>query len=125
MYRPVRSVGRILRGMTQRTPTLTPMPPDFYWAPRWQYDEQSTGLFLDGVQVASLHEKVGGGWIAYLSPYAAMFSPQLKRDCTSFDAGRRGAELWALRHEAVLRAKVAEVEERFRRSRHPAMTRDG
>jgi len=116
----VRLAGGIVPAMSLRTPTLTPMPPGFYWEPRWQHDRLPTGLFRDGVQVASLQEKVDGSWIAYLSPYAAMFSPEVTRDCSSFDAGRRGAEMWALRHEAALRVKVAEKEEMLRQARPPA-----
>lgn len=36
-----------------------------------------------------------------------MHAPLLLRPCSSFEAGRRGCELWALRHEQALRRKVA------------------
>jgi len=122
MSPPLRLAARILRGMSKRTPTLTPMPDGFYWEPRCHLDTLPTALFLDGVQVAALHDRVdNGGWFACLSPHAALWSPDVKRDCTSFEAGRRGAEMWALRHEAVLRVKVAEVNERYRQNRHPAV----
>ncbi len=123
MSRPLGLAGRTLRGMSKRSPALTPMPDDFYWEPRCHLDTLPTGLFLDGVQVAALHERVDdGSWFARLSPYAALWSPEVTRNCTSFEAGRRGAEMWALRHEAVLRAKVAEVKERYQRSQHPAVS---
>lgn len=106
---------------SEATPTLTPMPEGFYWKPRCHLDTLPTGLFLDGVQVASLQQRVDGGWLAYLSPYAALWSPEVTRVCTSFDVGRRGAEIWALRHEAVLRVKAAEIRQQWVKNRHPGV----
>jgi hypothetical protein len=88
-------------------PTLTPMPNGFCWKPRCHLDTLPTGLFLHGVQVASMQQRIDGSWLARLSPEDGVHAPLLLRPCSSFDAGQRGCELWALRHEQVLRRKVA------------------
>jgi len=93
--------------MTARQPTLTPMPDDFHWAPRCHLDSLPTGLFLHGEQVACLQQRLDGSWLARLHLRTGLDAPLVTRSCTSFDAGRRGCETWALRHEAALRARVA------------------
>ena len=86
---------------------LIPMPNGFWWKSRCHLDTLLTGLFLHGVQVASMQQRVDGSWLARLSPEDGLHAPLLLRPCSSFDAGRRGCELWALRHEQLLRRKVA------------------
>lgn len=88
--------------------TLTPMPDGFYWKPRCHLDTLPTGLFLFGEIVASLHERVDGGWVAHLDLGRGMEAMPVTRSCTSFEAGRRGCEIWALRHQRELRERVAE-----------------
>lgn len=87
--------------------TLTPMPEGFCWKPRCHLDTLPTGLFLHGEQVASMQQAIDGSWLARLSPDDGLHAPLLLRSCSSFDAGRRGCEIWALRHEEALRRKVA------------------
>lgn len=96
----------MLTAMTDEQPTITPMPNGFYWKPRCHLDKLPTGLFLHGETVASLHQRIDGGWVAYLHLHEGVESPLISRRCTSFEAGQRGCEVWALRHEAALRAKV-------------------
>jgi hypothetical protein len=93
--------------MDADTQTLTPMPDGFCWKPRCHLDTLPTGLFLHGEQVASMQQRVDGSWLARLTPEDGVHAPLILRPCTSFDAGRRGCELWALRHERALRLKVA------------------
>jgi len=83
------------------------MPDGFYWKPRCHLDKLPTGLFLDGEVVVSLLDRVDGTWFARLHLDDDFPKPLVTRDCTSFESGRRGAELWAKRHEPELRAKVA------------------
>lgn len=97
----------ILVPMDADTQTLTPMPDGFYWKPRCHLDTRPTGLFLHGEQVASMQQRVDGTWLARLTPEDGVHAPLLLRHCSSFDAGRRGCEMWALRHEQALRRKVA------------------
>jgi len=93
--------------MNDRQPTLTPMPSDFYWAPRCHLDKEPTGLFLHGQIVVSMIDRIDGGWFALLHLEEGISSPTRTRQCSSFEAGRRGAEEWARRHEAALQARVA------------------
>jgi hypothetical protein len=58
---------------------------------------------LGGTEVARLIDRLGGSWFAILDRQG---EHERKRDCTSYEAGRRGVELWAARHEARLRAEV-------------------
>lgn len=90
--------------MDADTQTLTPMPAGFCWKPRCHLDTLPTGLFLYGVQAASIQQRVDGSCLTRLSPEDGLHAPLLLRPCSSFDAGRRG---WALRHEPALRRKVA------------------
>lgn len=87
--------------------TLTPMPDDFLWKPRCHLDTLPTGLFLHGEIVASMHQRIDGTWLARLHPEQGQHAPLIMRRCASFDAGRKGCELWVLRHERALRRKVA------------------
>jgi hypothetical protein len=92
------------------------MPEDFHWAPRCHLDKLPTGLFLGLELVASMLERVDGKWVARLHPDDAMFAPLIMRSCSSFESGRRGCEMWALRHEATLRAKAAAKTQRMRQN---------
>jgi len=107
MYRSLRLAPAIVRAMATMTPTLTPMPDGFYWAPRCHLDTLPTGLFLHGELVASLIDRIGGTWFALLHLEEGPFAPDVRRDCTSFEKGRWGAEMWALRHEQELQARAA------------------
>lgn len=83
------------------------LPSDFIWQKRSQYDPPDTALTLRGEVVVSMLDRVGGGWVARLHLDNGLDAPVVMRQCTDFNSGRRGAELWVLRHEAELRAKVA------------------
>lgn len=89
------------------------LPDGFHWIKAHQYERgEPTALALGDVELARMIDKVGGGWFVLLerqklpSPGKA-FAPLVKRDCSSFEHGRRGTELWAARHEARIRAEVA------------------
>lgn len=85
------------------------LPEGFRWAPRCHLSKVDDALFIEGEQVACLIDKVGGGWFALLQPPGrTIHEPGITRHCSSFEAGRRGCELWALKHEAGLRARIAE-----------------
>jgi hypothetical protein len=73
-----------------------------------------TVLELDGVGVVRLMDRVGGTWFAVLN-YHLDEDQQVRRDCTSYEAGRRGAELWAQRHMARLEREAAAKRERWAR----------
>src|SRR5690606_11774995 len=64
-----------------------------------------TVLHLDGVGVVRLMERAGGNWFAVLD-YHLPAERRRRRDCTSYEAGRDGAELWVQRHRARLAAEA-------------------
>ena len=58
-------------------------------------------------QVARLVDRLDGSWFALLDTHSDCFDrSRHTRDCSSYEGGRRGVELWAKRHEARLRAEV-------------------
>jgi hypothetical protein len=59
-------------------------------------------------QVARLIDRLDGSWFAVLDCHLATVDrPRRMRDCSSYESGRRGVEMWAKRHEERLRAEVA------------------
>ncbi len=69
----------MFRPMDADTQTLTPMPDGFCWKPRCHLDTLPTGLFLHGVQVASMQQRVDGSWLARLSHEDGLHAPLLLR----------------------------------------------
>ena len=55
-----------------------------------------------------MDQRVDGGWFARLEVQKPGFSPLVIRPCTDLQTGRRGCVLWVCRHEARLRAEVAQ-----------------
>lgn len=73
-----------------------------------------TVLEIDGVGVVRLMERVGGTWFAVLN-YHLDKDQQVHRACTSYEGGRRGAELWVERHRERLQREAAARRERWAR----------
>lgn len=69
-------------------------------------------LALGTSGVARMEQRVdNGAWYIYLDYHLQSIDRPLRcRDCTSFEAGKAGAEMWAIRHEARLRAELAAIE---------------
>lgn len=59
---------------------------------------------LGSTGVARLISRLGGTWFVRLDYHLP--DSTLQRECSSYEAGVRGVELWAARHEARLRAEV-------------------
>jgi hypothetical protein len=81
------------------------MPDEFKWSPlNPGYPGQEVFYKLGITPVARLSDRLGGTWFALLDYHL----PDVKRvrDCTSYEAGRRGVELWAARHADRLRAEI-------------------
>jgi len=93
--------------MHDRLPTLTDMPEGFWWAPRCHLDTIPTGLYFEGECLIALISNNRGGWFALFNLRNGLHKPIMRRDCTSFENGRRGAELWCARHIDEVRAFVA------------------
>lgn len=68
-----------------------------------------TSYRLHGVEVARLTRRVDtDGWIALLNQHRVA-EPRAIRQCTSFESGQRGVEMWADRHRAELQSDVARI----------------
>ena len=80
---------------------------------KWGHSIQwSTGpedvLYFDLVQVARLHQRVNDlSWFVTLDTHLDLW-PQRSRNCTSYEQGKAGAEMWAKRHEARIRREIEE-----------------
>ncbi|NIK62569.1 MULTISPECIES: hypothetical protein [Xanthomonas] len=89
------------------------LPDGFYWTTVFigqQGVPRKLALSLTGV--ARMERRVdNGAWYIYLDYHLQNIArPARRRDCSSFEAGMAGAELWVCRHEARLRAEVAQIE---------------
>ena len=85
------------------------LPDGLQWVRRHQYEKsEPAALALDGQIVAMLLECSDGSWFATLERHQPLEAPLVTRPCTSFEAGRRGCEIWATRHLGRLRAELAQ-----------------
>jgi len=70
---------------------------------------------LGTTEVARLIDRLGGTWFARLDCH--LDGLLRVRDCSSYEAGRKGIELWAQRHEDRLRREVqAQLDAYFART---------
>jgi hypothetical protein len=81
--------------------------PTMEWAGVTGNDERKTVLKVDDVAVARLIDRIDGTWFVLLD-YHLDHTRHRRRDCTSFEAGVRGSELWAARHMTRLQQEAAE-----------------
>lgn len=65
-----------------------------------------TVLEIDGVGVVRMIDRLDGSWFAVLDYHLAEDRRRI-RDCSSYEAGRRGAEQWAQRHLERLQREAA------------------
>lgn len=72
-------------------------------------DGPPTVLEVDGVGVVRLDKTVSGSWVATLDYHLP--ERRRTRPCTTYEAGCRGAELWAERHMERLQREAAEQRE--------------
>lgn len=78
---------------------------EFKWAALNPGYEGAEVLYKLGITpVARMVDRIGGTWFAVLDYHLP--GEKRHRECTSYEAGRRGVELWAARHAARLRAEV-------------------
>lgn len=84
------------------------LPPDFHWrCVASRPDGKDDSVFCDGTQVLRLSERInGGGWFADLDTQRPDRGRWKTRECTSYDQGVLGAELWVVRHQDRLRAEI-------------------
>jgi hypothetical protein len=84
----------------------------FQWTHAYIGEEgPKTSYRLDGVEIARLTRRVDQDtWIALLKQHRVA-EPRIVRQCSSFEAGKRGVELWADRHRERLQADVDKINE--------------
>ncbi|WP_065627286.1 hypothetical protein [Xanthomonas euvesicatoria] len=82
------------------------LPTGFRWESPFSHIQGPPAvLTLDGCWVASLGQKVDLTWFAMLYRHRSHDAQQM-RACRSYETGRAGIEIWAKRHEALLREEV-------------------
>jgi hypothetical protein len=68
-----------------------------------------TSYRLDGVEIARLTRRIDSdAWIALMKQHRVA-EPRIVRQCSSFEAGQRGVEMWAERHRGQLQADVDKI----------------
>lgn len=84
------------------------LPSDFRWhSVGTAAFDRPNSLLLDSTEVLRLHRRVDDGtW--WVSPNNQRDDWNLRkhRECSSYQQGKAGAELWAERHQVRLRAEV-------------------
>lgn len=90
------------------------LPPDFRWhAVGTATFDHPNSLLPDSSEVLRLHRRVDDGtWWVSLNNQRDDWRQRKSRGCSSYQQGRKGAELWAERHQVRLRA---EVDQRIKR----------
>jgi hypothetical protein len=83
--------------------------PDLTWRNSIQWSRQPPDtLCLDGTEIARLSQNVVTlAWSVILDQHLD-YTQRVRRPCTSYEAGRAGAELWARRHEERIRREIEE-----------------
>lgn len=96
------------------------LPPDFHWrSVASRPDGKDDAVMGDGVQVVRLSQRINDGrWFASLNTQRAERADWTFRDCSSYEQGLAGSELWVSRHQMRLRAEIdrLRVERRARGS---------
>ena len=84
------------------------LPPDFRWHSVGTANfDQPNSLLLDSTEVLRLHRRVDDGtWWVSLNNQRGDWNLRKHRERSGYEQGRKGAELWAERHQARLRAEV-------------------
>lgn len=81
---------------------------------QWSKEPPDT-LSLDGMEIARLCQRVNDlTWFVILDQHLD-YERRHRRNCTSYEAGKAGAEMWAKRHEARIRREIEERRARRRR----------
>lgn len=83
------------------------LPPDFRWHSVGTADnDRPNSLLLDNMEVLRLSQRVDDGtWWVSLNNQRD-WQARSRKDCSSYEQGKKGAELWAERHQDRLRAEI-------------------
>lgn len=82
------------------------------WAGVTAHDEKKTVLKVGDVGVARMSERIDGSWFIWLW-YHRDQAEKVTRDCSSFEQGRAGAEVWARRHLDTLLAEATVIRSKW------------
>lgn len=84
------------------------LPPDFRWhAVGTAAHHEPNALLLDSTEVLRLSRRIDDGtWYVTLNKQRDDWNARRDVICSSYDQGKAGAEIWAERHQARLRAEV-------------------
>lgn len=96
------------------------LPPDFRWhAIGGASHDRPNQLLLDSVEVARLYQRVDDHtwWISLNNQRDQKLRKQ--QLCSGYEKGKAGAEIWAERHQARLRAEVDRYLQGLRASKPP------
>lgn len=84
------------------------LPEDFRWERVTLHDAEPTLISYRGMPVCRLMQRVDDEtWYAYLD-YQRPGGPSswIRRNCSSFEQGHYGCELWVTRHQVRLRQEA-------------------
>ncbi len=84
------------------------LPPDFHWrSVASRPDGKDDAVMCDGTQVLRLSERInGGGWFVSLDTQRPDRAQWIFRECSGYEQGVAGAEIWVSRHQDRLRAEI-------------------
>jgi len=88
------------------------LPDGFKWDRTADFESAQTAIYVNGMVVSHLVERIDGTWYVKLDchlpmPAGCILRPS--RNCQSYESGRAGCEIWAARHEARLRAETVAI----------------
>lgn len=76
------------------------------WRPL-PYSDLPVRLYVGGAEVARLCSRLDGTWYAMLNQHRHWDDPERRSvDCTSFELGKAGVEIWATREIERLEREV-------------------
>lgn len=84
------------------------LPPDFHWrSVASRPDGKDDSVFCDGIQVLRLCQRInGGGWFVDLNTQRPERAHWTVRECSGYEKGAMGAEMWVSRYQDRLRAEI-------------------
>lgn len=87
------------------------LPPDFLWrSVASRPDGKNDAVMCDGTQVLRLSQRINAGsWFATLNTHRLSAEQRTYRECSSYEQGVIGAEMWVNRHQDRLRAEIDRV----------------
>ncbi|WP_433925275.1 hypothetical protein [Stenotrophomonas nematodicola] len=84
------------------------LPPDFRWrSVASRPDGKDDAVMCDSTQVLRLSQRINAGsWFATLNTHRPLVEQRTYRECSSYEQGVIGAEMWVDRHKDRLRAEI-------------------